>query len=480
MGLIKAGMGAVGGVLADQWKEFFYCDSMPPDVLMMKGQKRTGGRSSNTGGEDNIISNGSVIAVNNGQCMMIVEQGKVVDLCAEPGEYTYDQSSEPSLFTGGLNKESVIAVFKQMGRRFTFGGDTGKDQRVYFFNTKEIVGNKYGTPSEIPFKVVDADTGLKLSVRIRCFGEYSYKIVDPILFYTNVAGNASDSYERSQIDGQLKSELLTALQPAFAKISAQRIDYTDLAGHTFEIAEALNEVLSKKWTELRGLAIVSFGVNSVKANEEDEAKIQKIQMGMAMSNPAMGAGVLVDAQSDAMRTAAANEGGMGAAFGFMGMNMAGAAGGMNASNLYGMAGQQQQQMPQQAPAPAPQAVGWKCAECGTEGNTGKFCANCGNPLPLLRLNGPVRNAVQRIRANSVPTAASPLLRRIGPAANAVRRIKASSVPTADIPARNGTVKERVAGMGLLSPCLYFITVASVPLREKQRLWKRRYLWLILQ
>jgi len=348
MGLIKAGMGAVGGVLADQWKEFFYCDSMPPDVLMMKGQKRTGGRSSNTGGEDNIISNGSVIAVNNGQCMMIVEQGKVVDLCAEPGEYTYDQSSEPSLFTGGLNKESVIAVFKQMGRRFTFGGDTGKDQRVYFFNTKEIVGNKYGTPSEIPFKVVDADTGLKLSVRIRCFGEYSYKIVDPILFYTNVAGNASDSYERSQIDGQLKSELLTALQPAFAKISAQRIDYTDLAGHTFEIAEALNEVLSKKWTELRGLAIVSFGVNSVKANEEDEAKIQKIQMGMAMSNPAMGAGVLADAQSDAMRTAAGNEGGMGAAFGFMGMNMAGAAGGMNASNLYGMAGQQQQ--PQQGRA----------------------------------------------------------------------------------------------------------------------------------
>ena len=159
MGLIKAGMGAVGGVLADQWKEFFYCDSMPPDVLMMKGQKRTGGRSSNTGGEDNIISNGSVIAVNNGQCMMIVEQGKVVDLCAEPGEYTYDQSSEPSLFTGGLNKESVMPYSNRWGdvylwRRY------GKDQRVYFFNTKEIVGNKYGTPSEIPFKVVDADTGL--------------------------------------------------------------------------------------------------------------------------------------------------------------------------------------------------------------------------------------------------------------------------------------------------------------------------------
>lgn len=376
MGLIKAGLGAAGGVLADQWKEFFYCDSMSADVLMTKGQKRIGGRSSNTDGEDNIISSGSVIAVNNGQCMMIVESGKVVDLCAEPGEYTYDASTEPSIFAGGLNKESIMSVFKLIGRRFTFGGDTGKDQRVYYFNTKEIMGNKYGTPSEIPFKVVDADTGLKLSVRIRCFGEYSYRIVDPILFYTNVAGNTADIYKRDQIDSQLKSELLTALQPAFSKISAQRIDYTDLPAHTYEIAEALNEVLSKKWAELRGISIVSFGVNSVKANEEDEAKIQKVQMGMAMANPAMGAGVLVDAQSDAMRTAAANEGGMGAAFGFMGMNMAGAAGGMNAQGLYGMAGQQAQS----APA-VEKPSGWTCPSCGEAGNTGKFCGNCGKPMP---------------------------------------------------------------------------------------------------
>ena len=337
MGLIKAGMGAIGGVLADQWKEYFYCESLTPDVLMAKGQKRTSsrGRSSNTSAEDNIISNGSVIAVNNGQCMMIVEQGKVVELCAEPGE------------------ESVVDVFKRVGKRFTFGGDTGKDQRVYYFNTKEIIGNKYGTPSEVPFKTVDEGTGLKLTVRIRCFGEYSYKIVDPILFYTNVAGNAGDEYLRSQIDSQLKSELLTALQPAFAKISAMKIDYTELPGRTYELADALNSVLSAKWRELRGIEVVSFGVNSVKANEEDEAKIQKIQMGMAMSNPAMGAGVLVDAQADAMKIAAANEGGMGAAFGFMGMNMAGAAGGMNTGNLYGMAQQQQQQAPvQSAPPPA--------------------------------------------------------------------------------------------------------------------------------
>ena len=310
MGLIKAGMGAIGGVLADQWKEYFYCDSMTPDVLMCKGQKRISsqGRSSNTSAEDNIISNGSVIAVNVGQCMMIVEQGKVVDLCAEPGEYTYDKSTEPSVFTGDL-KESVIQVFQRMGKRFTFGGDTGKDQRVYYFNTKEIIGNKYGTPAEIPFKVIEENTGRGLLVRIRCFGEYSYKIVDPILFYSTIAGNAPDQYLRSQWDSQLKSELLTALQPAFGKISAQRIDYTELPMRTMELADALNDVLSSKWRDLRGIEIVSFGVNSVKANEEDEAKLQKVQMGAMMSNPDMRMGVLTDATADGIRNASANEGG---------------------------------------------------------------------------------------------------------------------------------------------------------------------------
>lgn len=393
MGLIKAAMGAAGGVLADQWKEFFYCDSMTPDILMMKGQKRTSshGRSSNIYGEDNIISNGSVIAVNNGQCMMIVESGKVVDLCAEPGEYVYDKSTEPSLFTGDL-KDNIKAVFRQMGKRFAFGGDTGKDQRVYYFNTKEIIGNKYGTPQEIPFKMKDLDTGQILMIRIRCFGEYSYRIVDPILFYTNVAGNAEDEYDRNQLDSQLKSELLTALQPAFAKLS--RIDYTELPGHTFEIAQALNDVLSPKWRDLRGIEIVSFGVNSIKGNEEDEAKIQKVQMGMAMSNPNIAMGAMADASSDAMRMAAQNEGG-GAAFGFMNMNMAGNAG----AGMYQQMAQMQQQQAQQkiaaqqaaAQAPQPQATvatsaGWDC-ECGQKGNMGKFCVNCGKPKPAPKPAG---------------------------------------------------------------------------------------------
>ncbi|MBR5708893.1 MAG: SPFH domain-containing protein, partial [Oscillospiraceae bacterium] len=307
MGLLKAGIGALSGVLADQWREYFYCEAIPVEILVCKGQKRTSGRSSNTKGEENIISNGSIVAVNDGQCMLIVEQGKVVDLCAEPGEYVYDKSTEPSIFYGKLG-ENLVATLKQIGKRFTFGGDTGKDQRVYYVNTKELIGNKYGTPSAVPFRVVDQNIGLDVDIAIRCFGEYSYRIVNPILFYTNVSGNVSDRYERANIDGQLKSELLTALQPAFAKISEMGIRYSALPGHTTELADALNEVLSQKWGELRGIEIVSFGVSSVKASEEDEAMIKELQRNAALRNPTMAAAHLVGAQAAAMQSAAANEG----------------------------------------------------------------------------------------------------------------------------------------------------------------------------
>ena len=378
MGLIQAALGSAGGVLADQWKEYFYCEALPADVLVTKGVKRAGSRSANTKGSDNIISNGSVIAVADGQCMLIVEQGKVVDLCAEPGEYTYDSSTEPSIFTGKLG-ESVLAVFKNIGKRFTFGGEAPTDQRVYYFNTKELVGNKYGTPSPVPFRVVDKNIGLDMDISIRCFGEYSYRVSNPILFYTNICGNVTANYTRSQIDGQLKSELLTALQPAFAKISDMGIRYSSLPGHTQEMADALNDVLSAKWRDLRGIEIVSFGVSSVKASEEDEAMIKELQRNATFRDPTMAAAHLVGAQASAMQSAASNTG--GAAMAFMGMNMAGQAGGFNAQNLYQM-GQQQAQT---APAPAaPAAAGWTCPSCGAAA-TGKFCPECGakKPEPIL-------------------------------------------------------------------------------------------------
>ena len=379
MGLIKAALGSAGGVLADQWKEYFYCESMPADVLMTKAHKKVSGRSSNKHGSENIISNGSVIAVNDGQCMLIVEQGKVVDVCAEPGEYTYDTSSEPSIFCGGLGN-GVKAAFQQVGKRFTFGGEPPKDQRVYFVNTKELVGNKFGTPNPVPFRVVDANIGLDMDITIKCFGEYSYQIANPVLFYTNVCGNVEQDYTREEIDGQLKSELMTALQPAFAKISEMGIRYSALPGHTQELSDVLNKVLSDKWDDLRGIRIVSLGVSSVKASQEDEAMIKELQRNAVFRNPTMAAAQMVGAQASAMQSAASNEK-TGPAMAFAAMNMAANVGGANAQNLFSM-GQQQQPVPQAQPvqpaAPAPQAE-WTCS-CGAV-NRGKFCSECGSPRP---------------------------------------------------------------------------------------------------
>lgn len=330
MGLLKAGLGAAGGVMADQWKEFIYCESMPADVLACKGSKRTGGRSSNTRGEDNVISNGSVIAVNDGQGMLVVQNGKIIEVALEPGEFVFDTGSEPSVFSGNLG-DSIKETFANIGSRFTFGGDAGKDQRVYFINTKEIIGNKYGTASPVPFRVVDNNIGLDVDISVRCNGEYSYRITNPLLFYTNVCGNVTDSYTRDKIDSQLKSELLTALQPAFAKISEMGIRYSAIPGHTTELARALNEVLSADWRDLRGVEIVSFGVNSIAASQEDEQMIKDLQKAAVMRDPTMAAANIASAQSDAMRAAAANPN--GAMAGFMGMGMAGGMGGMNASQL---------------------------------------------------------------------------------------------------------------------------------------------------
>ena len=364
MGLIKAIVGATGGVFADQWKEYFYCDAMSADTLAVKGSKRVTGRSSNTKGYENIISTGSVVAVADGQCMLIVEQGKVVELCAEAGEYVYDASTEPTIMAGNLSK-SVPAIFRNIGKRFTFGGEAPKDQRIYYVNTKEITGNKYGTPSPVPFRVVDRNIGLDVDISIRCFGEYSYRITNPVLFYTNVCGNVSAEYDRGQIDGQLKTELLTALQPCFARISDMGIRYSSLPGHTMEMAEAMNQVLSAKWKDLRGVEIVSMGVSSVKASEEDENMIKELQRSAVYRNTNMAAAKMVDAQAEAMKAAASNSG--GAMTGFMGMNMAQQAGGLNANQLF--------QMGAQTTPVAPAADSWTCT-CGKV-NTGRFCPECG-------------------------------------------------------------------------------------------------------
>lgn len=407
MGLIRAALKSAGGVFADQWKEYFYCDALNADTLVVKGQKRTGRRSANRKGSDNIITNGSVIAVADGQCMILVDQGRVAEVCAEPGEFIYDSSTEPTVFCGDL-AQGLADTFEMIGKRFTFGGEPPKDQRVYYVNIKEITGNKYGTANPVPFRVVDQNIGLDLDIAIRCFGEYSYRISDPILFYTNVCGNVADAYTRMELDSQLKSELQTALQPAFARISGMGIRYSALPGHTMELADALNEVLSSKWRELRGLEIVSFGVSSVKASEEDEAMMKELQRNATFRDPNMAAAQLVGAQAAAMQSAASNPN-AGPMMAFAGMNLAGEAGGVNAGDLFAMGARQARQAaPRQADTwvcscgatvsgnfcgecgkkrPEPQQAGWTCPSCGTV-NQGKFCQECGarkpSGVPLYR------------------------------------------------------------------------------------------------
>ena len=378
MGLIKAALGAAGGVAADQWKDYFYCEALPADVLVARGEKRVSGRSSNKHGSDNIISNGSVIAVATGQTMIIVEQGKVVDICDEPGEFIYDMSTEPSVFCGSLS-ETVPQVLANIGKRFTFGGEPPKDQRVYYINTKELMGNKYGTPNPVPFRIYDDDIGLKLTVSIRCFGEYSYRITNPVLFYTNVCGNVEYEYGREELESQIKSELLTSLQPALARVGQLKIMYDELPLHTKEIAKALNEELSDEWRDRRGIEVVSFGVSSVTATPEDEERIKEVQRNAVFRDPTMAAAHLTGAQAQAMQDAAKNTG--GAMNAFMGMNMAQGAG-SNIGDLFAAGQQQAAQRAQaqaEAAAPAAQQGSWTC-ECGAV-NTGNFCANCGAAKP---------------------------------------------------------------------------------------------------
>ena len=389
MGLIKAAAGALGGVLADQWKEFFYCDALPNDVLMRKGQKQISGRSSNTKGNDNIISNGSGIAVADGQCMIIVEQGRIVEVCAEPGEFTYNNSTEPSIFSGKFG-DSLKDSFKTFGKRFTYGGDTAKDQRVYYFNTKEILDNKFGTANPIIFEVVNKRINMSRTVQVRCNGVYTYIITDPLLFYTRLCGNVADEFTRDQIDAQLKTEFVDALQPAFGALAEQELRPAQIPAKANELKAAMNEALKQEWIENRGISVGKIALNPITLTDSDMKKINEMEDAASVgSNPFMMAGRMTNATADAMQTAAGNS--AGAMTGFMGMGMVGMgqAGGFGAAqNLYNMGQQQvaQQQAAQQQPTvlqtqapPQNTADQWTC-QCGATAY-GKFCPECGTKKP---------------------------------------------------------------------------------------------------
>ena len=393
MGLVRAAGAALSTMMGDQWREYFYCNALDNDTLMLKGEKRIGPKSSNTKGADNIISNGALIAVNDGQCMIIVEQGAIVEVCAEPGEFVFDSSTEPSIFYGDLG-ENLVNSFKTFVKRFAFGGDTAKDQRIYYFNTKEIIGNKYGTANPVPFRVLDKNIDLDIEIALRAHGEFTFRLMDPILFYKNLAGNVEKDYKKQEIESQLRSELLTKLQPAFARIAETGVRYYQITAHTDELGQILNELLSKSWGEHYGIEMTAFGISSVTAPEEDIEMIKQLQKNAVYRNATMAAANLTAAQADAMRAAASNES-TGPMMAFAGMNMANQVGGFNAGNLYAMGAEQQNAAAAanantpagNAESPAPAAAAsvagvatvsdWTCPKCGHEHNSGKFCSECG-------------------------------------------------------------------------------------------------------
>lgn len=365
MGLITTAFASFNSTLADQWKEYFVCSALDNDTLLIKGERK--GKNSLFSGNnasDNVISNGSGIVVADGQCMILVDQGKVREVCSEPGCYVYDASSEPSIFVGNLS-EAFQNLLKSLKERITYGGEVPQDQRVYYVNTKEIVNNKFGTSSPVSFRVVDKRMNMDLDVGVRVNGLYSYRIANPVAFYESLAGNVSYRYSREELNDQLRAEFVSALQPALAALSEKEIRPSALPAHTAELTEALNAALSEKWTALRGLEVISVALNPITLTEEDEALIKNAQKNyMYAANPDMVATDLATAKAEAMKDAARNPN--GAVIGMAGVNMIG---GTNDNSLEALYANKKEV----------KADTWTC-ECGSV-NDGNFCPKCGKARP---------------------------------------------------------------------------------------------------
>lgn len=388
MGLIKAAKSAIGSTLHDQWKEAIRCENMTNDILMMKKTTDTG-----------VITNKSTIVVAPGQCAVIYDNGRVIDATAEDGFYTFDSSSSPSFFAGQFGE-----VFKEMWQRFTFNGATSKEQAVFFFNIKEIMDNKFGTPAPIPFQDWShpipnqmTNTLTPLRVQIKCFGKFTFSIMDPALFMQKLAGTA-DIYRKEQVVEQLRSEVIAVFQNVTNELgtSKYKVPVLEMPSQTDEIRQMMDEKVFDEKIRERGIKIESFSVESVTLDEESEKKIDDYELS---SNAYMQQGKMVSAYSEAVKSAAANE--SGAMNGFMGIGMMN----MNTGNVVGgavsgpwnntenskmdLSKQEVVEKPVEEPAETEKPVvteetannKWIC-ECGSE-NEGNFCTNCGTAKPKV-------------------------------------------------------------------------------------------------
>lgn len=374
MGLIRALAAGTGTVLADQWREYFCADSLDNKVLVAKGHMKTVKRglfgARNKASED-IITNGSVIAVNEGQVALILCDGKIADFCAEPGYFKWDNSTEPSMFGGNFFR-GLADSFKRIGYRFTFGGDTGSQQRVYYINVKEIMDNKFGTKTPVPYD----DPYYKTALYIRYFGQYSFKITDPLIFFSSVAGNVTETYTVEMLRDMCSDEFMTALDSSLAKCSAEGIKFSQLPLRQREIARYMSETLDEEWRTRRGMEIISVALSKVTPDDDSRRRIEEFDTNVMHSNPEAMAGGLAYARMAAMKDAAKNS--AGAMTGFMGVGMAASA--LGGSESQGVLLENAQKMQAAKEAGKKAASGRVCPKCGA-GVTGKFCPECGEKMP---------------------------------------------------------------------------------------------------
>ena len=362
MGLLKAAHGAVHSVLQEQWKEFFCCSALPDDTLLVRGRKRIGARSANDRADDEVVTNGSVICVADGQCVLVVKQGKVIDVCTEPGEHIFEDPEQ-----GGLK-----GFFREVGNRIAFGGGDIQPTvyRVYYMNTKEITGLAFRTDSPVAVRMRDERTGLDLDVSASVSGCFSYRVSDPVKLYRTIIGNVSGRFTRDRLTGHLRSELMKYLQPAMEQLTAEGVRPYQLTGHVPELCAALREKMNGGWCGEHGVELWSLAVDGCSVQEADT--VQSAQSAAILRDPDMAAAKLTQAVSEAMGAAAAAPG-------------------------------------PKTPPPAvlmrqpPKGSAWRCA-CGTVSdrafgpdcgrprpeewicvcgsrNTGRFCRDCGEKRP---------------------------------------------------------------------------------------------------
>lgn len=363
MGIFKAAAGSLGGVMADQWLEMYYCDSMPQEVLAQRGQKRVSENSANTKGSENVISDGSLIVVNEGQCALVVELGKIIGVYDTAGENTFHSKRTGSIFSGA----GIKGIGKQTAERIGFGGEVAIHQFVMYLDTKEHFGNRFSLA--VPLSVTDKNTGFEYFATVNMAGVFSYRITHPEVFYKNICGNSTGTVYHTLVQPQLEAEFKTAATVALDKICGNGVEPTDLAASTGEICDAIQEAMTEKWVSLRGFTVTSVAMDTIGIQEEDLRAFQTIQRAKMLTDPAMAAATLTAAQADAMRAAASNPNGAG---------------------FIGMAAVINTGTPQPAsttPKPANMFLQkdtnkpslWRC-QCGSM-NTTNFCEKCGAKRP---------------------------------------------------------------------------------------------------